>query len=160
MQYKLVKEWLVRVKVDPEFLSKGLPELEKAIGSPIEQAWWYMTASDASLCLGPPWRWIPKVQAYLWTPLHLPQAYHYRQLMMAWTPGYGWVMTIPDDGIGVWAPLFAPEDPRNRPDKVLLAAHYLVGSAGNERWLDVRRYLKEKTYEQYRSAETEGSSPP
>lgn len=93
------------------------------------------------------WSWLPEIQAYLYTPTHLPRRWRYRQYLLAWEAGFGWVLSIPDAAIRTWFPLMSPEDPRNRPDQFWTAALVVVEQYDNKHWVEVLRWLKKETKE-------------
>lgn len=93
------------------------------------------------------WRWLPEIKAYLYTPTYLPPAWRYRQYVLAWDDLKGWVLSIPDEMVRVWFPLFDPNDGRNRPDQFALAALLVAEKYDNSSWKKVLAWLKKATKE-------------
>jgi hypothetical protein len=96
------------------------------------------------------WRWLPEVRSYLYTPTYLPPAWRYRQYLLAWEEPHGWVLTIPDDGVRVWFPIFDKGDRRNRPDQFILAAMIVVEKYDNGGWTKLLSWLRDGTKEMIR----------
>jgi hypothetical protein len=138
---------LMRIRMTQSFLNDVIPLVEAGVGQSIDRAWVALSELDASSALAAPlWEWDPNTQSYIYTPIHLPRSHQYRQVMLSWAPVYGWVVSVPDPKVCVWVPLFSPEDPRNRPDKVILAATLTAQNANGD-WTAFRKLLMEESRE-------------
>lgn len=64
------------------------------------------------------WQWDTTLMAYR---MRLPEADQDVQFLLCWDSNAGWLFRPDDPGTPVWAPLYEPNDSRNRPDQAHLA---------------------------------------